>query len=384
VDSRCVLYITNQLPWPARSGGQVRESEILGRLSRNFEIHLAVLSHEPPPEWALSEISVETVDFVPPCPELGLKRGLPIRAAGYWSPSSRETIADLVRNYEPDLLHIEGSFLMPNVPSGVPTVLVDENIEHLSQRDREATIGRPSDEVERLYQLSISAWEAADICCVMSEQDAEVVFAANPHISIRILSNGADHLRSQLTRDGAATQMTGPPRMGYVGNFTWFPSLDAALWLVTDIWPKVTIHRSEVDLDLIGADPPLLLERAARRARRVRLVADPLDIAQPLAELDLMVAPLRIGSGVKIKVLEALSLGIPVLTTEMGARGLPDDVLSSACVVTDLNSFAPTLIELLREGTDLATLRTGAREAYDKLPTWDMAADDLSAVWREV
>jgi glycosyltransferase involved in cell wall biosynthesis len=132
----------------------------------------------------------------------------------------------------------------------------------------------------------------------------------------------------------------------------------------------------------VGFAPPPRLYDLAARCANVEVVGEVPSVAPVLAAADVVLCPLRIGGGVKVKVLEALAAGKAVVTTPVGAQGLGDVVAANGLVVQEsTEALALATADLLRFPRRRRTLERRAREAVSALPTWDDAAKALRACY---
>ena len=134
---------------------------------------------------------------------------------------------------------------------------------------------------------------------------------------VDVVENGVD---TAYFRPEAARRR--PGRRLFLGSLDWRPNLDGVARLLDDVFPAVQAAEPDAMLDLVGRNPPAWLRRRAAESPGVALHADVPDVRPFLAECALMVVPLRIGGGSRLKILEALAAGVPVVSTRVGAEGL--------------------------------------------------------------
>jgi len=113
-----------------------------------------------------------------------------------------------------------------------------------------------------------------------------------------------------------------PERLLFLGSLDWMPNIDACRWFVEEIYPAIRAQRPGVTLDVIGRRPVAEIRRFAERDSSIRLVADVPDVRPFVAQCELVVVPLRIGGGSRIRIYEAMAMGRPVVSTTLGAQGL--------------------------------------------------------------
>ncbi len=161
-----------------------------------------------------------------------------------------------------------------------------------------------------------------------------------------------------------------PGVMLFVGSFRHQPNQVALAWFVREILPRITAQRPQVRLRVVGSDPPersTLIESAAQ----VELVGFVEDIRTELARCAVFVCPIRSGSGVRVKLLEAFACGIPVVSTRVGAEGLASTDAEFCALADDPEQFARKVLDILDQPEEGAAMARRARE--EVLQHWDMA-----------
>jgi len=137
-------------------------------------------------------------------------------------------------------------------------------------------------------------------------------------------------------------------RITFIGSMDWFPNEDAVLYFLESIWPKIKDEHPSAELYIVGRNPSLKIQRLTRQSRIT--VTGFVNSVQPyLQETAVFVVPLRIGSGMRIKILEALSQGIPTVTTSIGMEGIEAVNGRDLIVADNSDSFAQSVIQILKE-----------------------------------
>jgi O-antigen biosynthesis protein len=132
----------------------------------------------------------------------------------------------------------------------------------------------------------------------------------------------------------------------FVAGFAHPPNVDAACWLVDEIFPAVRKHMPGVTLQLVGSNPSDQVTALASPDVQVLGYVDDATLASLYRSSRVVVAPLRFGAGVKLKVLEAMQQGVPLVTTSVGAQGLPE-LKNVACVADDPVGIAEAIVRML-------------------------------------
>jgi polysaccharide biosynthesis protein PslH len=388
MDRTRVLFVTCHLPYPPYSGGRRREYELLRRIGDSFDVTLCAVSK------VYEEDSANAPALKPYCRDVFVfpnapepDGSLPAQVVRHRSPELTEHVAREVAGGRFDLVHVEGFYLMQHVPEEcpVPVLLVEQNVEYVLWRQRAETALRRSEreaalaEYLRTLEVETASWARASLCAALTRDDAAIMSAALPGLDVRLVPDGIGRV-APVQCAGAA------PRAGVVvfaANFAYQPNVDAALYLCREIWPRVARRVPEARLLLVGNAPPDEVRRLARR--RDVVVTGRVPSVEPfLDEASVVVCPLRVGGGIKVKMLEAMSRGKAIVTTGVGAQGL-GALAGRAFVVEDQpGAFAHAVARLLYDAGARRALEHGARSAAAGLPTWDDAAAELGACYRDL
>jgi len=162
-----------------------------------------------------------------------------------------------------------------------------------------------------------SIWARADVSLYPTMDEVEAVRALCPHAAVQAAQI--------FCFDDFPPRTLAPPgaEVLFVGGFGHGPNVDAALWFVGEVWPLITAQRRDARLVIVGAFPPPEILGLAGASIVVRGWLSDLELAEAYASARAALVPLRFGAGLKLKVVEALRNGVPLVTTLIGAQGLP-------------------------------------------------------------
>jgi len=291
-----------------------------------------------------------------------------------------------------DVVHVEGHYLMPLLPPSARrrAILVEHNIESalLRQMARAVPPPRPSSTVSfaaaTLTRIDERrAWRTARMVVGITPEDVDTIAAVVGTTRTRLVPNGADHVTADPGAVPPSPDPDGAAQLVFVGNFAYPPNADAARELIERILPAVRARAGPVSLALVGSGPPQWLYEDATRCGGVTVTGTVSDVVPWLRAATVVVAPLRLGGGVKVKVLEALAVGKAVVTTSIGAQGLRHLPTDSLVVADDSDEYAAAVARLLTDGSERERQEARARLSTRWLPTWDRAAEQLAACWDE-
>ena len=212
--------------------------------------------------------------------------------------------------------------LLPTILHGTPAKLSYYGHDlHFARLRREAELHHDIDLAEladRMLAAERGIWRAVDVVLYLSDEEAATVRRLEPGVDARSVPIVA--YDTFITREGPPPGET----LLFVGNFAHTPNEDAALWFVREILPLIRSARPAARLILAGSGPtPRVRALAGAGLEVTGYVSDPA-LTALYDQARVVVAPLRFGAGVKGKIVEALRLGVPVVTTSIGAEGLPD------------------------------------------------------------
>jgi glycosyltransferase involved in cell wall biosynthesis len=201
---------------------------------------------------------------------------------------------------------------------------------------------RLRDDAANMERVERGLWRAADLVLYLSDEEIETV---------RSLENGIESRAVTPYSFQKFVSRSAPPigaTVIFVAGFAHAPNVDAAIWLVENILPLVWRERNDVKLSLIGSDPTLEVRALARRGVEVTGFVGKDELAKRYASARVAVIPLRFGAGVKLKVVEAMQSGLPIVTTPVGAQGM-NDLANIVPVCEDDAAIAHAMLKLLSD-----------------------------------
>ncbi len=158
----------------------------------------------------------------------------------------------------------------------------------------------------------------------------------------------------------------------FVGTFDWQPNVDGALWLANEVWPKVAEAYPKAHLSLVGRKPPPLIENLAGDS--IAVTGEVESVEEYVARAGCCVVPLWIGSGMRLKILEAFALGRAVVSTSLGAEGIEIEDGGNILIRDEPESFAKAVIDVLTKPELRDRLGTNARALVERRYSWKRVA----------
>lgn len=256
---------------------------------------------------------------------------------------------DIAEQYLPDIRRI----------SPDTTVIVDTVDVHFLRETRQAELAKDATALQKAATTrarELAIYGQADLVVTVTEADAAVLRGAGLNISTAVVPN--IHLAVGETPGWEARR-----DLLFVGNFNHTPNIDAALWLCREIMPKVQARIPGIRLSIIGPNPPAEVQALAGPA--ISVLGWVPDTGPHLDAARVSVAPLRVGAGMKGKVGEALSRGIPVVTTTIGAEGMDLQAGHQVMVADDPDCFAEAVARLYENPVFWEGMARAGREVVD-------------------
>jgi glycosyltransferase involved in cell wall biosynthesis len=211
----------------------------------------------------------------------------------------------------------------------------------------------------------------------VSEEDAALMQQRFGVASPAVVDNGVDvEYFASVDRRGAD-----PRQILFLGSLDWRPNIDSIDLLLNDIMPQVVASEPAARLCIVGRNPSSALVRRVQAHPHAELHANVPDVRPFLARAGMLAVPLRIGGGSRLKILEAVAAGLPVVTTRVGCEGLvftPDRDLT---VVESETAMAGALVESIRHPERGSAMALNGKAVIDAHYRWEQLAGRLENVW---
>lgn len=382
-----ILFLTPQLPYPPRQGAALRNWGLISGLAPRHEI--TVLSfHEPGSSLLPAELPgvqrLETVGLPRRTPRERLY-GLflthhPDMALRLASEHYTERLRKLLAEQHFDVAHVGGLEMAPYLDvlaAAHPRPLVvfdDLNCEYLLQKRAFITdLRTPARWPAAVYSLiqwqRLRRYEAqvcsrADRVIAVSEMDADKLCRLVPGLKVTVVPNGVD---TQAYAPPATSPE--PATLVFTGTMDFRPNVDAVLWFAEKVLPRLQKEMRDVHFLVVGQRPHRRLE-GLRSNPAVTLTGWVEDTRPYIARATVYVAPLRIGGGTRLKLLEAMAMGKPVVATTLGAEGYPFTHRRELLLADTPADFASAVIRLLRSPELRLELGQAAREFVERHYDW--------------
>jgi len=326
-----ILVLTPYIPYPPGFGGAVRIYHLIRQLSRRHQVHLLSFREEVgagDPKGL--EPFCRTITLIPR--RVGSKRSQQMASLlsprsfqwGFnYSRSMQDALDRIVKEQSVDLILVEFSQMAGfRFPAGVPVVLDEHNVEFdLLERmaAREGGFFRRffnRIEAAKFRREELSAVRNAKLTLVTSDRDGELLTSLSPRLNTAIITNGVDcdHFTSPNSPRKAESAV-------FVGATHYFPNEDGVLFFLREIHEIIRKTWPAFKFTVVGGNPPPSITRY--RSDDIEITGYVEDVRPYMWGASLFVVPLRMGGGTRFKIVEAMAAGVPVVSTRLGAEGIP-------------------------------------------------------------
>lgn len=394
-----IAIVDGDVSYPPNSGKRLRTLNLMLQAARRHRItyvgRCGADSEEARVAPAyLRERGIEPIlvpDRVPPKSGLAFAARLfanlfsawPYSVTSHQSEPMRRAISAWAAKERVDVWQLEWSAYLPMMDAALPgpRIVMAHNVDTLIwQRyyENESNLLKRAflkTQWTKFHRFEEWAFRAATRVVAVSEEDAGLIRAQFGQPNVDVVDNGIDRAffeGVQRRRD--------PASILFLGALDWRPNLDAVGLLLDKIFPQVRLHVPEAKLFIVGRHPPASLIVRISQTAGVELHADVADVRPYLGESGVMAVPLRIGGGSRLKILEALACGLPVVSTRVGAEGLllkPDEDYVHA----EPDAMADALVHAIREPAAMQALAEHGRRIVLETYDWSVLARKLEASW---
>ncbi|MBI5878445.1 MAG: glycosyltransferase [Chloroflexi bacterium] len=393
-----IAFLTPYLPFPPDTGGKMRSFHLIKQLARCHELNVFSVYHgadEPAQADGIRALCVRLVlvKLVKSWRETDRARrmlsALPRSVDHFQTPESLLSIRAQLQSGGYDLVFVD-ELVMAAYTAGLHSmrrILSQQKIDFWHYYETAAA--RPWGKVKLLdyiESLKLRRFQARalrdayDLHLVCSRDDERMLSKLRPETRFAIMPNGVDTAYFAPRADWPTDGETNAPTLVYSGTMHYYPNIDAVLYFWREIYPRLLVCVPDVRILIVGHQPPPEILRLGEHPNVVVTGSVP-DVRPYLARSTAMFVPLRLGGGTRLKILEAMAMGVPVISTTIGCQGLNVEDGLHIVVADDPEVFAAKAAALLVDRDLQHRLSASARElsaTYD----WSRLVHTMLNTWQ--
>jgi glycosyltransferase involved in cell wall biosynthesis len=391
-DRTRVLVVGAWFPYPPRWGWAVRVYQLARQLASRHDVTLLTYAtsadDESIPELESQNLRVETVRQEAPSTADRRKAQLrslfsrtPYEPYRTYSRDMQRTIDRLFAGEPFDVVQLESTLVWPfRFPAGTPIVLDEHNVDYETYaRMREGTrspVRKAFYLVEegRVRRYEQEAWRRSSGLVLTSAREEEMAREAAPRTPTAVVPNGVD---TDYFRPGSGEVK--PRTLVFNGVLDYRPNLDAALFLVDEVLPRVQATHPEVRAVIVGRGGPAELDQFRRPG--VEATGEVPDVRPYLEQVEIVVVPILAGSGTRFKVVEGLAMAKPMVSTAVGCEGIGVEHEKHLLIADTPEQFAAGVVRLFDDAALARSLGEVGRAFVEREYSWARAGERLQALY---
>jgi sugar transferase (PEP-CTERM/EpsH1 system associated) len=387
-----ILVLTPQIPYPPHKGTSMRNWGLISGLAETHQVS-ALSFLDPGQNPDLDDVLTATcrIEVVEPPPRTLRDRlrdmvvtSKPDMALRLASDKYAQRLADCLERETFDIVHVEGIEMAPYIDiirmAGAGTLIVFDahNCEYLLQKRAFLTDLRiparwPGAAYSFVQWLRLRRYEAracrrADRVIAVSDADAAALRKLVPGVRVTVAPNGIDTQAYRPGNPDVKSQMA-KSSLVFTGTMDFRPNVDAVLWFAREVLPRVRVKVPDVHFYAVGQRPHRRL-RPLQDNPAVTMTGFVEDTRPYIADAVVYVVPLRMGGGTRFKILEAMAMGKPVVSTRLGTEGFPVTHEKELLLADDPEDFAAAVVSLLNSAERREALGRAGRAFVEARYDW--------------
>lgn len=397
-----LLWFSHFVPYPPAGGSHQRSFHLLRHVARACDTTLVAFNLRNEPAADLAGYAEELRRY---CRQVEFWE-MPVRWRGprwwsllaasalndtpfvcraFWSRRLEQRFRALLDAQPWTLLHFDSPDLglYAAVSAGFRKVLTHHNCESAMAERRAENEREPVRRVflrrqaRKLAALEREVCPQFEVNLAVSPEDAQLLAERSPECHIHVVENGTD---TDYFRPAAGSPE--PDTLVFCGSLDWYPNVSGLEFFAERIWPQIIQARPGVRMRMVGRNPAPSLRRWAERDARVELIANPPDVRPAVSASSVFICPIRDGGGTRLKILDALAMGKPVVTTRIGCEGLGVEPGRDLLLADSPEEFARATLALLGDRELCRRLGQAGRRLAEAAYDWRYSADALLQAYR--
>jgi glycosyltransferase involved in cell wall biosynthesis len=395
-----ILQLSNKAPYPANDGSSIAIYNLAEGLADNgVELHLLTIntkkhfkSDAQVPQAFKDKVHYTSVyqntDTSPVGALANLFSKQSYFVSRFFFKAFEDEIVRKLKAHAFDLIQLEGVFLATYIPlirqhSSAKIAIRAHNLEHqiwerhLANEPHFIKKKYLSLQSKRLRRFELDAFAKADAIVTITDEDKKNIQQLVPQKALYTCLTGINLNTYRNVENPSETNT-----LFHFASMDWMPNEEAVSWLLEQVWPTVLKHLLESKLVLAGKNMPEKFRRLA--SKNLVVIEHVSNSADFYSTYDIMLVPLWSGSGLRIKLVEGLAYGKAIVTTSIGAEGIPYTNHKDLVIADNAEDFAGAIISLLNDEQKKKNLQANARLLAEKHFDYKHIAADLIGFYRQL
>jgi len=392
-----VLQFAPRVCWPLDTGAKLRNYHLARVLAQQARVSLLAFTDQ---EQSLAELEkfYEQVTIVRRDPGYTFSKILrgaigstPLPVLNYTTESMRQALEGILSDKEFDIVQVESIHLMEYLPiiraaRSRPLVICDwHNIESELMRrysEREPNFFRRAyarKTARLMSEFESRAMREFDAHIAVSQRDAERLRILHPDARIFMIENGVDTAYFSGTQNDSRTRK----KIIFVGSMDYHANVDGAVSFAREVWPRVREREPQLVFAVVGKDPTLEVRELAK-IPGVEVTGTVDEVRPYYREALAAIVPLRVGGGSRLKILEAMAAGVPVISTSLGAEGLNVRNGENILIADTSEQLIEAIIRVVENEEQRKQIITGGRALVSYRYDWSRLGANLFEIYQQL
>ncbi|MFT5286019.1 MAG: glycosyltransferase involved in cell wall biosynthesis [Planctomycetota bacterium] len=380
-----VLFVCPFFPWPLNSGGKIRTFNLIKSLGRDVEIHLRAITEPGTDREGIAKLSgtcagIKLFDRVRPGRVMRWSR--PKLERWFYSPALRQALAKDLRDDYFDIVHLDELLLARTLPSapGIPVIQHHHKLDTVLYDDLSGHKGLHRHfDLWKLHRLESEAARRYPHHVVCGENDAHILGKRYEGLNFGVVPSGID---PDFFKPRVPAAPRTRHRILYLGTLSYGPNIDAVRHFVAKVLPGLRERFGDLEFDLVGGGATR--EVLELHGQGVNVIGGVPDVRPYLEGAALMVVPLRIGGGTRLKIVEALAMGCPVVSSAIGAEGLGLEDGVHLRITESETDLEAAVVEMLEKPEEALVMAERGQAYVREHFTWEVLSHRLLDFWKSV
>jgi len=386
-----VLFLTPQLPFPPNSGGTIKSWKLIKYLSENYNVTLACFLKNDDEQYMdefLSNISLDKFIYE----KIEIPRNLtsliksyflniPLSIFRNFSSTFSSRIAKDIHKF--DILFIDHFLMFQYVPStfNAKVILHEHNAEY-TMWEKQAKTEKLS--VKKILIL-LESYRIKNYERQICQKATHILAAPDDIKDLTILGINKKKF-SETFHLGDETLLTEPlvtyentnQSLLYIGTLSWEANINGLLWFFKEVWPIVKRNNKNIILEIVGKNPDTRLLNATKDEKNIIFTGFVDDLKPLYRKSRVFISPLQFGSGIKVKNINAMYRGLPLVTTAVGAESINGEDKVHFLIADTPMKFADDILTLMANKTLWTKVQSNSRILMKEKYTWEIVFQTIS------